>query len=153
MREDKFRGNVFVANLPKGYTDQQLAEAFDSFGIVVGAFLARDPLTGAPKNHGLVALAPDRAAEAAISALNGTQIGGQRIEVRVADPTMALAIRAKPRPAAPARQEYQQQQPDYPRQAPEYPRQTQEYQQQASEYPRQAPRRTFQVEYRSLDRR
>jgi len=138
MREDKFRGNVFVANLPKGYTDQQLAEAFDSFGIVVGAFLARDPLTGAPKNHGLVALAPDRAAEAAVSALNGTQVGGQKIEVRLADPTMALAIRAKPRPAAPPREEYQAQ--------TEYPQRTQ--------FPQQAPaRRTFQVEYRSLDRR
>ena len=49
MREQKFRGNVFVANLPKGYTDEDLAKAFDPFGIVVGAFLARDSVTGAPK--------------------------------------------------------------------------------------------------------
>ena len=92
MREQKFRGNVFVANLPKGYTDEELAKAFDPYGIVVGAFLARDPATGAPKRHGLVNIAPERAAGEAIAALNGSEIGGRRIEARLADPEMALTI-------------------------------------------------------------
>ncbi len=35
---NKFRGNVFVANLPNGYTDEQLAQLFDPYGIVLGAF-------------------------------------------------------------------------------------------------------------------
>src|SRR5260221_13231381 len=74
MREQKFRGNVFVANLPKGYTDEELAKAFDPFGIVVGAFLARDSVTGAPKRHGLVNIAPERAAGEAVVALNGMEI-------------------------------------------------------------------------------
>jgi RNA recognition motif-containing protein len=128
MRQDKFRGNIFVANLPKGFTDQQLADAFDAFGIVVGAFLARDPATGAPKRHGLVALAPDRAVALAVSSMNGKEIGGQRIDVRVADPTMALAMRTRPAPApAPMPRN------DYP--------------------PPVETRRTFQVEYRPLGRR
>jgi RNA recognition motif-containing protein len=92
MREQKFRGNVFVANLPKGYTDEELAKAFDPFGIVVGAFLARDSATGAPKRHGLVNIAPERAASEAVAALNGMEIGGRRIEARLADPEMALTI-------------------------------------------------------------
>jgi RNA recognition motif-containing protein len=92
MREQKFRGNVFVANLPKGYTDEELAKAFDPFGIVVGAFLARDAATGAPKRHGLVNIAPERAASEAVAALNGIEIGGRRIEARLADPEMALTI-------------------------------------------------------------
>ena len=92
MREQKFRGNVFVANLPKGYTDEELAKAFDPFGIVVGAFLARDSATGAPKRHGLVNIAPERAAGEAVAALNGTEIGGRKIEARLADPEMALTI-------------------------------------------------------------
>jgi RNA recognition motif-containing protein len=92
MREQKFRGNVFVANLPKGYTDEELAKLFDPFGIVVGAFLARDSTTGATKRHGLVNVAPERAAGEAIAVLNGTEVGGRRIEVRRADPEMALAI-------------------------------------------------------------
>jgi len=65
MRHQKFRGNVFVANLPKGYTDVQLAQAFDRFGIVMGACLARDLATGEVKGHGLVDLAPKGAAEQA----------------------------------------------------------------------------------------
>src|SRR5260221_12977046 len=86
MREQKFRGNVFVANLPKGYTDEELAKAFDPFGIVVGAFLARDAATGAPKRHGLVNIAPERAAGEAVAALNGMEIGGGLSTVRAARP-------------------------------------------------------------------
>ena len=40
MRQTKFRGNVFVANLPLGYSDEQLAQTFDEFGLVLGAYLA-----------------------------------------------------------------------------------------------------------------
>jgi RNA recognition motif-containing protein len=106
MRPQKFKGNVFVANLPKGYTDEDLAQAFDPYGIVIAAFLARDPLTGAAKGHGLVSLAPDRAAAAAVEAINGTKIGGQKIEARIADPTMALTIPAPPRRAYSSRPEH-----------------------------------------------
>jgi RNA recognition motif-containing protein len=98
MRPEKFRGNVFVANLPKGFTDAQLAEAFDEFGIVISALLARDAKTGAPKNHGLVSIAPDRAAAAAIAALNGKEVGGKRIEVRAADPDMSLTVPSRRQP-------------------------------------------------------
>jgi hypothetical protein len=58
MRKQSFRGNVFVANLPQGFTDEDLAQSFDAFGLVIGAVLARDAKTGAPKNHGLVDIAP-----------------------------------------------------------------------------------------------
>lgn len=100
MRPEKFRGNVFVANLPKGFTDAQLAEAFDEFGIVISALLARDAKTGVPKNHGLVSIAPERAAAAAIAALNGKEVGGKRIEVRPADPDMSLTIPSRRQPRA-----------------------------------------------------
>src|SRR5258707_9614381 len=96
MREPKFRGNVFVANLPKGYTDEDLAKAFDPFGIVVGAYLARDLATGAPKRHGLVNIAPERAAGQAVAALNGMEIGGRRIAARLAHPGMAPTIPSRP---------------------------------------------------------
>jgi RNA recognition motif-containing protein len=122
MRPQKFKGNVFVANLPKGYTDEDLAQAFDPYGIVIAAFLARDPLTGAAKGHGLVSLAPDRAAAAAVEAINGTKIGGQKVEARIADPTMALTIPAPPRREfsnRPERREYSNARTDYPAR-PEY---------------------------------
>ena len=33
MRQNKFRGNIFVANLPNGFTDEELAQLFDPYGI------------------------------------------------------------------------------------------------------------------------
>jgi len=134
MRQDKVRGNVFVANLPDGYTDEQLAAAFDEFGLVLIAYLARDPETSQPKNYGLVDLAPARAAEEANAALNGRDFGGRKVTVRAADPDMALNI---PRPrrshAAPHR--------------PMPPREEREPREATVVYTTPQPRRTFVVEH------
>jgi RNA recognition motif-containing protein len=86
---------VFVANLPTGYTDARLAQTFDRFGMVIAAYLARDPTTGETKGHGLVDLAPKGAAERAVMEMNGLEIDGRRIEVRLADPTMSLTVPQK----------------------------------------------------------
>ncbi|MGI4946632.1 MAG: hypothetical protein ACRYHQ_39750 [Janthinobacterium lividum] len=102
MRPDKIRGNVFVANLPRGLKDEELAEAFDPFGIVLNAHMARDPATGETLGHGLVQLAPDKAVEVAVARLNETGIGGRRIEARRADPEMGISPPPRPR-EAPAR--------------------------------------------------
>lgn len=104
MRPDKIRGNVFVANLPRGLKDEELAEAFDPFGIVLNAHMARDPATGETLGHGLVQLAPDKAVEPAVARLNETGIGGRRIEARRADPDMGISPPPRPRAStAPAR--------------------------------------------------
>jgi hypothetical protein len=92
MRQTKFRGNIFVANLPLGFTDEQLAQIFDEFGLVLGAYLARDPLTGNTKGYGLVNLAPEKAAAEAVAAVNGRKVEGRTIEVKRADPDMAITI-------------------------------------------------------------
>ena len=109
MRSQKFRGNVFVTNLPPGCTDEKLASHFDDFGIVLGAFVARDAQSGAPKNHGLVSIAPHAAAAAAIEGLDGSEIDGRRIKVRAADPEMGLTMptrRERPTYARPAAPDY-----------------------------------------------
>jgi RNA recognition motif-containing protein len=113
MRKQSFRGNVFVANLPQAFTDEDLAQIFDAFGLVIGALLARDAKTGATKNHGLVDIAPQKAADAAIAAMHGAKIGGSQIEVRRADPAMSITVpgpaprahveRREPRPPARSR--------------------------------------------------
>ena len=97
MRPDMIRGNVFVANLPQGFTDAQLAEAFDPYGIVLYAHLGRDPATGETLGHGLVQLAPDRAVEEAVARLNETGIAGQRVQARRADPDMGISSAPRPR--------------------------------------------------------
>ena len=105
MRADRFSGNIFVANLPKDFTDEQLAETLDPYGIVIGALIARDPVTGQSKGCGLVNIAQTGAIERAIKGLNGTQVGGRKVEVREADPEMAISVRGSRSsgPAPPAR--------------------------------------------------
>lgn len=101
MRPDAIRGNVFVADLPSGMTDEQLAELFDPHGVVLRAHVARDPATGEALGHGLVELAPDSAVEAAAAAVGAVEVGGRRIDARRADPDMSI-IPPAPRPRAPA---------------------------------------------------
>ena len=97
MRPEKIRGNVFVANLPRGMTDEELAEAFDPFGIVLNAHMARDPATGETLGHGLVQIAPDKVVESAVAKLNETGIAGRQIEARRADPDMGISPPPRPR--------------------------------------------------------
>ena len=104
MRPEKIRGNVFVANLPLGLSDEQLAELFDPYGMVLRAHLARDPASGETLGHGLVLLAPDRVVDDAVAALNGSVQAGRRMEARRADPDMSIAGPKPPRaPRGPGR--------------------------------------------------
>src|SRR2546422_1742316 len=68
------KGNVFVGNLPPDFPDERLAEAFDPYGIVLSAIVARDPDTGARLRYGFVDIATERAAMKAITALDGSEI-------------------------------------------------------------------------------
>ena len=141
MRLQYFRGNLFVANLPPDISDDQLAEAFDPFGMVLSAFVARDPATGKRLRYGFVDIATERAAKLAVAGMNGTAIDGHNLDVRISERPNSAKKSAKPRPAA-------------PRRAP--PRDSAEDQDSVSPFAAQAtPRRqpTFQVERRSLPRR
>lgn len=95
MRLQYFRGNVFVANLPPSLTEDELAEAFDPFGIVLSAFIARDPATGKPLRYGFVDIATERAAKLAVEAMNGAAIDGHNLDVRISE----HPSKAKKRPA------------------------------------------------------
>lgn len=76
------KGNVFVGNLPPDFSDERLAEAFDPFGIVLTAAVARDPSTGARLRYGFVDIATEKAATQAIAALDGSQIDGCKLNVK-----------------------------------------------------------------------
>jgi RNA recognition motif-containing protein len=144
MRSQQFRGNVFVANLPPEFSDDQLAEAFDSFGIVLSASVARDPATGKRLRYGFVDIATERAAKLAVESMNGAAIDGYNLDVRISE-RPAVAKRA-------------------PRAAAGPPRPSQRMQARAASDgddgnngfgPRLQPRKqpNFQVERRSLPRR
>jgi RNA recognition motif-containing protein len=108
MRAQFFRGNLFVANLPPNLTEDQLAEAFDPFGIVLSAFIARDPETGKRLRYGFVDIATEKAAKLAVEAMNGVALAGCKLDVRLSDRKQAkkqssarpASRRAAPRGAA-----------------------------------------------------
>jgi RNA recognition motif-containing protein len=91
------KGNVFVGNLPPDFADERLAEAFDPFGIVLSAVVARDPETGTRLRYGFVDIATERAASHAISALNGSEIDGCKLNVKPREKGTARKPGASPK--------------------------------------------------------
>jgi polyadenylate-binding protein len=78
-----------------------LVEAFDPYGIVLSAEIARDPNTGVKLRHGWVDIATERAANAAIAGLHGSQLDGSRIEVRPSEKPVRKPGAAPARPTRP----------------------------------------------------
>jgi RNA recognition motif-containing protein len=113
MRSRNHKGNVFVGNLPPDFSDERLAEAFDPFGIVLSAAIARDPATGARLRYGFVDIATEKAAKAAVAGLDGTQLDGSKLSVQMsqkpvkkapgAGPLRRPRLAAAPPPRMPAR--------------------------------------------------
>jgi len=97
MRSRNHKGNVFVGNLPQNFSDERLAEAFDPFGIVLSAAIARDPATGARLRYGFVDIATEKAAKAAIAGLNGTQLDGSKLSVQLSEKPVKKAPGSGPR--------------------------------------------------------
>jgi RNA recognition motif-containing protein len=91
------KGNVFVGNLPPNFSDERLAEAFDPFGIVLSAAVARDPATGARLRYGFVDIATERAMTKAIAALDGSEIDGCKLNVKPRERAAAKKPAGPPR--------------------------------------------------------
>jgi len=58
---------IFVSDIARGVTDQQLKEAFASVGQVVDALVVKNKLTGETKGYGFVKFATPEAVEAALA--------------------------------------------------------------------------------------
>jgi RNA recognition motif-containing protein len=75
---------LYVGNLPFNTTADDLRDAFGAHGKVTSASVATDRDTGRSRGFGFVEMA--NGAEAAISALNGTDMGGRNLVVNEARP-------------------------------------------------------------------
>src|ERR1700758_4815849 len=96
------KGNVFVGNLPPGFSDERLAETFDPYGIVLSAAIARDRTPGALLRYGFVDIATERAATKAISALDGSQVDGCKLNVKAREKRAPGTTPPAARPRRPA---------------------------------------------------
>ena len=85
MREEKIL-NIYVGNLSFDTTESALQAAFASYGVVSSARIATDRDSGRARGFGFVEMASQTEAQAAISALNGSQLDGRTLTVNEARP-------------------------------------------------------------------
>ena len=78
--------NIYVGNLPYSIDRDQLREIFAAYGEVAAARIVNDRETGRSKGFGFVEMADNAQAQAAIEALNGSDIGGRKAVVNEARP-------------------------------------------------------------------
>lgn len=76
---------IYVGNLPFTATEDEVKSLFAEHGEVASVSLITDRETGRPRGFGFVEMAPD-AADAAIKALDGKDMGGRSLRVNEARP-------------------------------------------------------------------
>ncbi|WP_300362267.1 RNA-binding protein [Hydrogenimonas sp.] len=78
--------NIYVGNLSYRMDDGELKEVFEQYGEVSSARIISDRETGRSKGFGFVEMPDDNAANEAIEALNGKEVGGRNLRVNEARP-------------------------------------------------------------------
>lgn len=84
---------IYLGNLSRDMTDEQLKELAAQFGTPTSAEVVRDRDSGGSKGFGFVEFANDAEARAAITGLDGKEVSGHTLKVSEANAK-------KPRPAA-----------------------------------------------------
>ena len=78
--------NIYVGNMSREVTDEDLRQAFEAFGQVSSATVIKDKFTSVSKGFGFVEM-PDKAqAQLAIDGLNGKELKEQALNVAEARP-------------------------------------------------------------------
>lgn len=80
---------IYVGQLPFSTVDEELETVFAEYGDVASARVIRDHETGRSRGFGFVEMEDETQGEAAIEALNGTDLGGRQIVVNQARPRQA----------------------------------------------------------------
>jgi RNA recognition motif-containing protein len=78
--------NIYVGNLSRDVTEDELRKAFEAFGQVTSVNIIKDRYTGESRGFGFVEMATKSEAQAAISGLNGTSLKERTISVSEARP-------------------------------------------------------------------
>ncbi len=78
--------NIYVGNLSRETTEEELRQAFETFGEVTSVNIIKDRYSGESRGFGFVEMATKSEAEAAINGLNGTSLGERTLSVNEARP-------------------------------------------------------------------
>jgi cold-inducible RNA-binding protein len=78
--------NIFVGNLSFNTSEDELRQMFESYGPVDRVSIMTDRDTGRSRGFGFVEMTNNEDGEKAITALNGSQVGGRTLNVNEARP-------------------------------------------------------------------
>lgn len=78
--------NIFVGNLAREVSEDDLLQAFSAYGRVARASVLRDKFSGEPRGFGFVEMEARAEAQAAIDGLNGSTFKGRTLNVNEARP-------------------------------------------------------------------
>jgi RNA recognition motif-containing protein len=78
--------NIYVGNLPRSSSEEELRKAFEAHGEVASCAIIKDKFTGESRGFGFVEMPNDAHGQIAINALNGTDFSGRPLNVNVAKP-------------------------------------------------------------------
>ena len=76
---------LIVLNLPRNFSENELAKLFKTYGNIKACSLVLDSKTGTSKGFGFVTMALEHEAVTAIKELNGSAIQQNKIRVKAAD--------------------------------------------------------------------
>jgi len=78
--------NIYVGNLSREVTEEDLRQAFEAFGQVTSTKIITDKFSGASRGFGFVEMPSKTEGQAAIAGLNGKELKGQSLNVNEARP-------------------------------------------------------------------
>ena len=78
--------NIYVGNLLREVTEDDLRKAFEAFGQVTSASIIKDKYSGESRGFGFVEMPAKAEAQSAISGLNGKELKGQVLNINEARP-------------------------------------------------------------------
>jgi len=78
--------NIYVGNLSYGMSEVELRDAFGAFGEVSSVKILMDRETGRSRGFGFVEMPNQGEAQAAITQLNGKDLGGRALRINEARP-------------------------------------------------------------------
>lgn len=78
--------NIYVGNLSRDVTDEDLRQAFEAFGEVASVNVMKDKFSGQPRGFGFIEMPSRTEAQAAIAGLNRKELKGRTLDVNEARP-------------------------------------------------------------------
>ena len=78
--------NIYVGNLPRQSTEDEVRQAFAEFGQITEVRLIKDKFSGESKGFGFIEMPSKEEAEKAIEEMNGKDFMGRELNVNEASP-------------------------------------------------------------------